>query len=210
MPEKLMNESMQTCLRETLLKLWGGDTGADCLGTALRQSAASVTQIEILPAPPQQRASGNPWPAWPMVFRTSSAHEEGGERLFEVATSELIGDADGNVQALRFARLGDEAGGTEEIPAQLVLLAMGFTGPEKGTLVQEFGLELTERGTVQCDADWLTSQPGVFVCGDMTRGQSLIVWAIAEGRSAAASVDAFLMGHSDLPSPLVPGQLALS
>jgi glutamate synthase (NADPH/NADH) small chain len=146
-----------------------------------------------------------------MVFRTSSAHEEGGERLFEVATSELIGDADGNVQALRFARLGDDAGGgTEEIPAQLVLLAMGFTGPEKGTLVQEFGLELTERGTVQCDADWLTSQPGVFVCGDMARGQSLIVWAIAEGRSAAASVDAFLMGHSDLPSPLVPGQLALS
>ena len=209
--EGLLPETLINAEGKHVVIIGGGDTGADCLGTALRQSAASVTQFEILPAPPQQRASGNPWPAWPMVFRTSSAHEEGGERLFEVATSELIGDADGNVQALRFARLGDDAGGgTEEIPAQLVLLAMGFTGPEKGTLVQEFGLELTERGTVQCDADWLTSQPGVFVCGDMARGQSLIVWAIAEGRSAAASVDAFLMGHSDLPSPLVPGQLALS
>ena len=189
----------------------GGDTGADCLGTAHRQGAASVTQLEIMAAPPEIRAAENPWPTWPTVLRTSSAHEEGGDRLFEVLTSELLGGADGNVSTLRYrpvAKSGDDSG-VVDIPADLVLLAMGFTGPERGTLVSELALALDSRGNVACDETWKTSHDKVFVCGDMTRGQSLIVWAIAEGRSAAGAVDAFLMGDSDLPVPLTPGQSAL-
>jgi glutamate synthase (NADPH/NADH) small chain len=200
--------------------LGGGDTGADCLGTAHRQGAASVTQLEIMPAPPAARASSNPWPTWPLIMRTASAHEEGGERFYEITATEILGH-EGRARALRTRRVAqvvDESGTAQlepivdsehDLPAELVFLAMGFTGPERGGAVGELGLELDGRGNVVADASWTTSRPGVFVCGDMTRGQSLIVWAIAEGRSAAKAVDAYLMGSSDLPAPIVPGQLAL-
>jgi glutamate synthase (NADPH/NADH) small chain len=163
----------------------GGDTGADCVGTAHRQGARSVTQLEILAAPPHERAADNPWPLWPQVFRVSSAHEEGGERLYSVATTRLIGDADGHVRALQ-TRDG------REIAADLVLLAMGFTGPVKSALLTALDVRFTERGTVWRDEQWMTSVPGVFVAGDMQRGQSLIVWAIDDGRRAATAVDAYL------------------
>jgi glutamate synthase (NADPH/NADH) small chain len=193
--------------------LGGGDTGADCLGTAHRQGAAAVRQIELLPRPPDARAADNPWPEWPRIFRVSSAHEEGGERLFAVATEAFLGDDRGRVRALRAARVAPVvsggrtsfepiAGSAFEIPAELVLLAMGFTGPETSGPVGQLGLRLTERGTVWRDANWMTSVPGVFTAGDMQRGQSLIVWAIAEGRSCARGVDLFLMGESELPAPL--------
>ncbi len=192
----------------------GGDTGADCLGTAHRQGAASVTQLEIMPPPPEARAASNPWPTWPLIMRTSSAHEEGGERVYQVTGTEFLG-SDGQVTGLSIAEVGPPPGlekvpGSEQVlPADLVFLAMGFTGPERGGLIAELGLDLDERGNVRADDRWGTSRPGVFVCGDMTRGQSLIVWAIAEGRSAARAVDEALMGSSDLPAPIVPGQLAL-
>jgi glutamate synthase (NADPH/NADH) small chain len=198
----------------------GGDTGADCLGTAHRQGAASVTQLEIMPPPPDGRAETNPWPTWPLVMRTASAHEEGGERLYSLTTTEFLGDDGGGVRSLKVTDVETKTGpsgpsfepvpGSErEIPADLVFLALGFTGPEVTAVVAELGLDLDDRGNVVCDSDWSTSRDGVFVCGDMTRGQSLIVWAIAEGRSAAASVDAHLMGNTELPAPLVPGTLAL-
>jgi glutamate synthase (NADPH/NADH) small chain len=199
----------------------GGDTGADCLGTAHRQGARSVHQLEIMPRPPDDRAGGNPWPTWPVVFRTSSAHEEGGERLYEVTTTAFVDDGTGTVGALQGHRVEmgtDESGrptftvvpGSEfELPCEMVLLAMGFLGAERHGVVAELGLALDPRGSVACDSDWATNVDGVFVCGDMTRGQSLIVWAIAEGRSAASAVDRWLMGDSALPAPLVPGQLAL-
>ena len=199
----------------------GGDTGADCLGTAHRQGAASVHQLEIMPEPPGGRAADNPWPTWPLILRIPSALEEGGERLFSVTTDEFIGDAEGRVQALRGHEVEMVAGpdgrpsfqaveGSEfELPCQLVLLAMGFLGPERTGVVDELGLALDARGNVAADAGWATSAEKVFVCGDMTRGQSLIVWAIAEGRSAAAAVDRYLMGVTELPAPIVPGQLAL-
>jgi glutamate synthase (NADPH) small chain len=192
----------------------GGDTGADCLGTAHRQGAASVTQLEIMPAPPTARGASNPWPTWPVILRTASAHEEGGERLYQSTGVEFLGH-EGRVRALRTCEVGpapdfEPVEGTErDQPADLVFLAMGFSGPERGGVVAELGLELDGRGNVVAGPDWSTSREGVFVCGDMTRGQSLIVWAIAEGRSAARSVDEFLMGASDLPAPLRPGQLAL-
>ena len=187
----------------------GGDTGADCLGTAHRQGAASVTQLEIMPRPPEVRAEGNPWPQWSLVYRTSSAHEEGGERVFSVSTEEFLGDADGNVRALvlnevrmqdgRFVAVADTR---RELPADLVLLALGFVGPEKGSWLDMLGVELDERGNVARGDDYRTNVDGVFVAGDMGRGQSLIVWAIAEGRAAAAAVDAHLMGSTSLPSPI--------
>jgi glutamate synthase (NADPH) small chain len=191
----------------------GGDTGADCLGTALRQGAASVRQLELLPRPPDERAPDNPWPEWPRIFRVSSAHEEGGERLFAVSTEAFLTDGQGRVKALRAARVAQtvSAGRTVfepvpdssfELPADLVLLAMGFSGPERPGPVHQFGLRMTERGTVWRDPNWMTSVPGVFTAGDMQRGQSLIVWAIADGRSCARGVDAFLMGESELPSPV--------
>jgi glutamate synthase (NADPH/NADH) small chain len=198
----------------------GGDTGADCLGTVHRQGAASVRQLEILARPPDRRETHNPWPTWPLIFRTSSAHEEGGTRVFSVETEELVDDGTGSVGALR----GNEVEtavvdgrplfrpvpGTEfEIPTQLVLLAMGFTGPEQTGVVGELGVALDGRGNVACDRSFMTSVEGVFACGDMARGQSLIVWAIAEGRSTAAAVDEYLMGRSDLPAPIRPGQAAL-
>ncbi len=199
----------------------GGDTGADCLGTVHRQRALSVHQLEIMPEPPSDRTSDNPWPTWPLILRTSSALEEGGERVFSVTTSEFLADDEGHVRALR----GEEVevvfgpdgrpdfvpveGSEFELPCELVLLAMGFLGSERTGPVAELGLEVTPRGSVAADPSWSTNVDGVFVCGDMTRGQSLIVWAIAEGRSAAASVDRFLMGRTDLPAPIAPGQLAL-
>ena len=178
----------------------GGDTGADCLGTALRQGAAAVRQLELLPRPPDRRAANNPWPQWPQIFRVSTAHDEGGERVFSVSTERLLGDADGRVRALRAVNV--ENGSAFELPADLVLLAMGFTGPERGGLLDQLEVRMTDRGTVWRDESYATSVPGVFAAGDMQRGQSLIVWAIADGRSCARGVDAYLMGDSDLPAPL--------
>jgi glutamate synthase (NADPH/NADH) small chain len=190
----------------------GGDTGADCLGTAHRQGAASIHQFEILPRPPDTRAPSNPWPTWSNVFRVSSAHEEGGERVFSVNTECFLPDDDGNVRALRAHEVKMVDGkftkieGTDfDLPCELVLLAMGFLGPERAGLLDELGVELDERGNVARDASFQTSVPGVFACGDMGRGQSLIVWAIAEGRSCAAGVDGWLMGTTMLPAPIEPG-----
>jgi glutamate synthase (NADPH/NADH) small chain len=187
----------------------GGDTGADCLGTVHRHGCASVHQFEILARPPEARPDANPWPTWPMIFRTSSAHEEGGERVFSVNTECFLGDASGHVRALRAHEVESVDGkfekidGTDfELPCELVLLAMGFLGPQREGLLEQVGAELTPRGNVARDADWMTTVDGVFVCGDMGRGQSLIVWAIAEGRSAAAAVDRWLTGSTLLPAPL--------
>ncbi|GAA1847015.1 glutamate synthase subunit beta [Pseudonocardia ailaonensis] len=189
----------------------GGDTGADCLGTSHRHGAASITQLEIMPTPPEHRTEGMPWPTYPMVYRVSSAHEEGGERLFSVNTTEFVDDGTGKVKALRLVEVkrgdnGFEAiEGTErEIPADLVLLAMGFVGPQKAGLVEQLGVELDERGNVRRDQSYMSSVDGVFVAGDIGRGQSLIVWAIAEGRSAAAGVDTYLTGRDILPRPINP------
>ena len=194
----------------------GGDTGADCLGTSIRQEAASVTQLEILPTPPEQRPANQPWPTYPMTFRVSSAHEEAGDRVYSVSTSEFVGDRDGNVTTLRLSEVSFTNGrfepvpGTEkEIPAELVLLAMGFVGPEKAGLVDQLGVDLDPRGNVARDESYATSVPGVFVCGDAGRGQSLIVWAIAEGRSCANGVDAYLQGQSRLPKPILPSERQL-
>ncbi|MCF7547678.1 glutamate synthase subunit beta [Pseudonocardia sp. WMMC193] len=189
----------------------GGDTGADCLGTSHRHGAASVTQLEIMPTPPEHRTEGMPWPTYPMVYRVSSAHEEGGERLFSVNTTAFVDDGTGQVKALRLVEVkrgdnGFEAveGTEQEIPADLVLLAMGFVGPQQEGLVAELGVELDPRGNVARDQDYMSSVEGVFVAGDMGRGQSLIVWAISEGRSAAAGVDKFLTGREVLPRPINP------
>jgi glutamate synthase (NADPH) small chain len=195
----------------------GGDTGADCLGTVHRQGAASVTQLEILPRPPDTRAPDNPWPQWNLVYRVSSAHEEGGERVYSVNTGRFVDDGSGNVRALlihevelvdgRFRKIE----GTDcELPSDLVLLAMGFVGPEKGDWLDRLGVEFDERGNVWRDDDFMTSVPGVFVAGDMGRGQSLIVWAIAEGRACAAGVDRYLVGETTLPSPVLPTTRALT
>ncbi|MCC7494672.1 MAG: glutamate synthase subunit beta [Fimbriimonadaceae bacterium] len=195
----------------------GGDTGADCLGTSHRHGCASVVQFEIVPRPPDQRGHGNPWPQWDNVFRVSSAHEEGGERVYQINTKEFRGDATGQVRELVTVQVNmvfdngrmtfQEIPGSERVyPADLVLLAMGFVGPERGGMVAELGVELDPRGNVKSDALRMTSVPGVFTAGDMTRGQSLIVWAIAEGRHAAHGVDTYLMGRSDLPLPLALGQ----
>ena len=195
----------------------GGDTGADCLGTAHRQGAASVTQLEIMPQPPAARPEHQPWPTYPMVFRVSSAHEEGGERVYAVSTQEFLGDADGRVRTLRLTevefsggRFGPVPGTQRELRCDLVLLAMGFTGAERAGLIDDLGVEIDARGNVARDSSYATSVPGVFVAGDMGRGQSLIVWAIAEGRSAAAAVDAYLMGESALPAPIPPTARPLS
>ncbi|WP_255360422.1 glutamate synthase subunit beta, partial [Frankia sp. EI5c] len=189
----------------------GGDTGADCLGTSHRQGAVSVHQLEIMPRPPAVRPPANPWPSFPIVYRVSSAHEEGGERVFAVSTEKFLGDDEGNVRALRMHEVEMVDGrprkieGTDtELPCDLVLLAMGFVGPERAGLLEQLGVELDARGNVARDQGWSTSVPGVFVAGDMGRGQSLIVWAIAEGRSAAAAVDRYLTGATDLPAPILP------
>ena len=189
----------------------GGDTGADCLGTSHRQRAESIHQFEIMPRPPESRADTTPWPTWPLMFRTSSAHEEGGERVFSVNTEEFLGDDDGRVRALKVHEVEMVDGSFErvegsdyELETDLVLLAMGFTGPEKGSLLDQLGVELDRRGNVARDAGWATNVDGVFVAGDMGRGQSLIVWAIAEGRACAAAVDRHLEGETLLPAPVLP------
>jgi len=191
--------------------LGGGDTGADCLGTAIRQGAASITQLEIMPRPTAERPSSQPWPTYPMIYRVSSAHEESGERLFSVSTEKFLGDENGNLCALQIVESKFENGkfekipGSEkEIPADLVFLAMGFVGPEKSELLTQLEVELDERGNIKRDGSYATNIEGVFVAGDAGRGQSLIVWAIAEGRSAAAAVDEFLVGETQLPAPIEP------
>jgi glutamate synthase (NADPH/NADH) small chain len=206
-----LSETPITAAGKHVVIIGGGDTGADCLGTSHRHGAASVTQLEILPRPPDERASNNPWPQWSLILRTSSAHEEGGERVFSVNTERFLGDGRGKVRALllhevemvdgRFVKI---EGSERELRADLVLLAMGFVGPEKGAWLDQLGVDFDERGNVSRDAAFMTNVPGVFVAGDMGRGQSLIVWAIAEGRSCAAGVDRWLMGESDLPSPIEP------
>jgi glutamate synthase (NADPH/NADH) small chain len=189
----------------------GGDTGADCLGTAHRQGARSVTQLEIMPRPSDDRPAGQPWPTYPMIYRVASAHEEGGERVYSVSTVDFAADAEGNVSGLNLVEVELVDGrftpieGTERtIPAQLVLLAMGFLGPEREGFLEQLGVDLDERGNVKRDKSYQTSVPGVFACGDAGRGQSLIVWAIAEGRSCANGVDTHLTGSSTLPTPIPP------
>jgi glutamate synthase (NADPH) small chain len=189
----------------------GGDTGADCVGTAHRQGAASVTQLEIMPRPGEERSVAHPWPTYPMIYRVSSAHEEGGERLYAVSTQEFLGDSGGEVRSLRLSmvemrdgRFEPVADSERKVPAQLVLLAMGFTGPDPEGAVAQLGVDLDGRGNIARDDRYMSSAPGVFVAGDAGRGQSLIVWAIAEGRSAAASVDAYLTGATTLPVAISP------
>jgi glutamate synthase (NADPH) small chain len=206
-------ERMMSAEGKRVVIIGGGDTGADCLGTAHRQGARSVHQFELLSRPPESRLEDNPWPQWPNVFRTSSAHEEGGERVYSVSTERFVGDGENRVRALQAVKVEMMRDGGRvqfnpvpgtgfELEADLVLLAMGFTGAERGGLLSQLGVRLSDRGTVWRDENWMTSEPGVFTAGDMQRGQSLIVWAIAEGRSAARGVDGFLMGESSLPAPL--------
>ena len=215
-----LDEPPVTAEGKRVVIIGGGDTGADCLGTAHRQQAASIRQFEIMPRPPDDRPDYNPWPTWPMIYRVSSAHEEGGGRDYAINTTAFIGDGDGNLAALATVRVEqtitegrmsfDPVPGTEqEIGADLVLLAMGFVGPERGPLIEQFGVELDGRGNVARDERWATNVDGVYVCGDMGRGQSLIVWAIAEGRACAAAVDADLTGATDLPSVVTPSSVPL-
>ncbi len=194
---------------EHVVVIGGGDTGADCVGTAHRQGALSVTQIEILPRPGDDRPAGQPWPTYPAIFRVSSAHEEGGERMFSLNTEAFVSDGEGRVAALNVHEVVARDGGFAKLDgseirlgADLVLLAMGFVGVAAESAVAQLGLELTPRGSILAGDDWVTSRNGVFACGDARRGQSLIVWAIAEGRSAAAAVDRYLTGGSDLPAPI--------
>jgi glutamate synthase (NADPH/NADH) small chain len=193
----------------------GGDTGADCLGTSIRQGAQSVHQFEILPRPPDERTDAMPWPTYPMIYRVASAHEEGVERVYAVNTECFLGDDDGNLRALRAHEVEQKfvdgrmtfekiEGSDFELPCELVLLAMGFVGPQRPGLLEQLGVEINERGNVTRDDAFRTTLDNVFVCGDMGRGQSLIVWAIAEGRSCAAAVDRYLMGETLLPAPITP------
>jgi glutamate synthase (NADPH/NADH) small chain len=206
-----------------VIVIGGGDTGADCYGTATRQGALSVTQLDQYPMPPSTRDDDvSPWPTWPYILRTYPAHEEGGERVFGVAVKRFVGDDEGHVRAIELQKVRvsrDEHGRrqvvpvsdeVEQIPADLVLLAIGFDGVEQMRLLDDLGIELTKRGRVSCGADWQTDAPGVFVCGDAHRGASLVVWAIAEGRSVANAVDAYLTGASDLPAPVHPTALPLA
>jgi glutamate synthase (NADPH/NADH) small chain len=191
---------------KNVIIIGGGDTGADCLGTSHRHKAASITQFEIMPKPPDQRASSTPWPLWPLMLRQESSHEEGGVREFAVATTKFTGDAEGNVKELHTVRVGpapkfEPIPGSEKVyPADLVLLAMGFTGPVRNGMIEQLGVELDQRGNIKTDEAYMSSRPGIFAAGDMRRGQSLVVWAIAEGRKAARAVDEWLMGSSQLPA----------
>ena len=191
--------------------LGGGDTGADCLGTAIRQGAASVTQLEIMPRPSEERVDTQPWPTYPMVYRVSSAHEEAGERIYSVSTQEFLKDPSGNLRAIKIVetelingKFQPVQGSEKEIPADLVFLALGFTGPEKNVLLDQLEVKLDEKGNIIRDHEYSTDSDGVFACGDAGRGQSLIVWAIAEGRSAAAAIDKYLTGNTQLPYPIEP------
>jgi glutamate synthase (NADPH) small chain len=191
--------------------LGGGDTGADCIGTAHRHQAASVTNLAIGIQPPEERADSQPWPTFPNLFEVASAHEEGGTREYLVSTVEFLSDKKGNVRAVRVAETEfvngarvPKAGTEREIPADLVLLALGFTGPEADIAQTDLGVSLNQRGNINRDEQYATAESGVFVAGDAGRGQSLIVWAIAEGRAAAAAVDRYLEGETLLPSPVSP------
>jgi len=208
------SESFISAEGKHVVIIGGGDTGADCLGTANRQGCASVHQLEIMPKPPSLRPEDNPWPEWPRIFRTASAHEEGVERVYSVNTKRFIDDGSGKVKALELVEVEmknvdgrmsfeEVVGSEKELPCDLALLAMGFLGPEKPGMLEQLDLKLDNRGNVIVDKQsWMTSNEGVFAAGDMQRGQSLIVWAIAEGRSAARGIDEFLMGRSDLPAPV--------
>ena len=194
-----------------LVILGGGDTGADCLGTAIRQGAKSVTQLEIMPRPTEERPSNQPWPTYPMIYRVSSAHEESGERMYSVSTQEFVKNENGKLTGLKLVetefingKFEPIPGSEKVIPADLVFLAMGFTGPEKSDLLTQLEVTLDERGNIIRDENYATAAEGVYVCGDAGRGQSLIVWAIAEGRSAASAVDTYLSGHTQLPFPIEP------
>jgi glutamate synthase (NADPH) small chain len=211
--DEIAGERLLTAAGKHVIIIGGGDTGADCLGTVHRQGAATVHQLELLTRPPGARAPQNPWPLWPNIFRVSSAHEEGGERLYSIATQRFTGDEEGGVTTLHAVQMEtvktemglafEAAAGTEfQLKADLVLLAMGFVGPEPGGMLAELGVRMTDRRTVWRDGTWMTSADGVFVTGDMQRGQSLIVWAIADGRSCARGVDTYLMGGSELPAPV--------
>jgi glutamate synthase (NADPH/NADH) small chain len=207
--DEIPDDCFITAKDKRVIILGGGDTGADCLGTAHRQGAREVLQYELLPKPPGERPASNPWPTWPNIYRVSSAHEEGGVRDYSILTKRLSGE-NGVLKKLHAVRVEFVAEGgrqvMKEVPGSefeedvdLLLLAMGFLGPEKPGMLEQLGVELTERGNVKADADKMTSVPGVFTAGDMTRGQSLIVWAIAEGRQAARGIDKFLMGETALP-----------
>ncbi|MDX2035516.1 MAG: glutamate synthase subunit beta [Isosphaeraceae bacterium] len=213
--DSIPSESFISAQDKHVIIIGGGDTGADCLGTAHRQGARSVHQFEIVPRPPSDRAPSNPWPQWSNILRTSSAHEEGGEREYSINTKRFVGE-NGRVVGLDTIRVEmksvdgrmqfvDIPGTERHYPADLVLLAMGFVGPEKGGMLEQFGVELDRMGNVKADANKMTNVPKVFTAGDMTRGQSLIVWAIAEGRHAAHGIDQYLMGRSNLPKPLDHG-----
>jgi glutamate synthase (NADPH/NADH) small chain len=215
-----LDESPITAAGKNVVIIGGGDTGADCLGTANRQGATGVVQLEIMPRPPETRAETTPWPMWPLMYMSSSAHEEGVDQRYAISTTEFLGDEHGNVRALSAVQVEmvtvdgrpsfQPVPGTEmEIPCELVLLAMGFVGPEREGLVAQLGVELDERGNVTRDAGWRTSVDNVYVCGDMGRGQSLIVWAIAEGRAAAAAVDRDLMSDTALPEPVMPTSMPI-
>lgn len=211
--DELKDGELISAHNKHVIIIGGGDTGADCLGTSHRQGTKSIHQLEIMPHPPGTRAPDNPWPEWPQIYRIASAHEEGGERVYSVSSKQFVGDDNGRVRALELTEVEmktvdgrpsfvEVPGSNRELPCDLALLAMGFTGPETSGLIESLALKLTDRGNVWRDENWMTSHPGVFTAGDMQRGQSLIVWAIAEGRSTARSVDAFLMGNTDLPAPL--------
>jgi len=210
-----LSEPPITAHGKKVIIIGGGDTGADCLGTVHRQGGTCVHQFEIMPRPPETRDASTPWPMYPLIMRTSAAHEEGGERVFAVNTEKFVG-RDGHVSGLRAHEVRRQGGSFEKVDgtdfhldAELVLLAMGFVGPERSALLTELGVEFTARGTVARDAAFATGVPGVFVAGDMGRGQSLIVWAIAEGRAAAAGVDRYLMGKTVLPAPIEPTTVAI-
>jgi len=211
--EKVAANQEITAKGKHVVIIGGGDTGADCLGTANRQGAASAHQLEIMPRPPETRASDNPWPQWPFIYRIASAHEEGVERLYSVSSKRFIGDDQGRVKKLELVKIemvrehgraiiNEVPGSTFSIPCDLALLAMGFTGPERPGMLEQLGVKFTDRGNVWHDGNWMTNMPGVFAAGDMQHGQSLIVWAIAEGRSAARGIDKYLTGVSDLSAPL--------
>ena len=216
----MLAETPITASGKNVVIIGGGDTGADCLGTANRQGAVNVVQLEIMPRPPETRADSTPWPTWPLMYMSSAAHEEGVDQQYAISTAEFLGDQDGNVRALRATAVEmvlvdgrptfqPIPGSQTEIACELALLAMGFVGPEREGVLSELGVELDSRGNVARDAEWKTSEEGVYVCGDMGRGQSLIVWAIAEGRAAAAAVDRYLVGDTMLPEPVTPTSMPL-
>jgi len=218
--EGLLPEPTITAEGKDVIIIGGGDTGADCLGTAHRQGAKSVTQLEIMPEPPKKRLPNNPWPTWPRIFRISSAHEEGGKQMFAVTTKRFISDDNGRLSGIEIEFLEDVP--TEQtcfvsvegkkaiLKTELVLLAMGFTGPEQNGIVSSLKIKLNERSNIAVGSDFMTNVDGVFACGDSSRGQSLVVWAIAEGRACAAKVDSYLIGETYLAQPLTPGQVALA